>query len=352
MRILIVGAGPVGLTTALAMAHRGVSCRIVERRTEPSILSRAVGITPATMSMLESIGAAKDIRDEAMAIEKVIVKRNAKTLFEVEAREFGPNTPTMLGLPQNRTEEILRNCLRAKGIEVEYGCTVQCVSADASGAIVVFANDETTQFDWVVGADGVQSIVRKNVGIAYPGFEIPGEWAIADVDIEEPFESNAITAYSFDGNFGLTLPIEKHRARIVSTTTDALAALPEALPIKNIRRTATFKISVRQVEIYQKHKVLLAGDAAHCHSPVGGRGMNLGMTDGFAAANAIVDGTAEQYSTARHKAGAKTIAMSERARKMLTASGSFASVGFWIAGKILSTSKTARRIFWKNLTGT
>ena len=91
--------------------------------------------------------------------------------------------------------------------------------------------------------------------------------------------------------------------RIVSSTPDALAALTEPMQIANARRTGTFTISIRQAVTYDKGRVLLAGDAAHCHSPVGGKGMNLEIADAVAAVTAIVDGTTSRYTEARHAHG-------------------------------------------------
>ena len=90
------------------------------------------------------------------------------------------------------------------------------------------------------------------------------------------------------------------------------------MDIRKIRRTGTFNISIRQAENYKKGRVLLAGDAAHCHSPVGGRGMNLGIDDAVAAAEAIINGTTDGYSDARHVIGARILRMSERARRTIT----------------------------------
>jgi 2-polyprenyl-6-methoxyphenol hydroxylase-like FAD-dependent oxidoreductase len=113
-------------------------------------------------------------------------------------------------------------------------------------------------------------------------------------------------------------PLERTRFRIVSNTENALATLPVPMPVTRIRRQASFTISVRQVERYQLGRVVLAGDAAHCHSPVGGRGMNLGIADAADLAARICEGDLGGYQKVRHAAGKQTIVLSERGRRILT----------------------------------
>jgi len=156
--------------------------------------------------------------------------------------------------------------------------------------------------------------------IAYPGFDLSAEWSIADVELEGAFDPEQVTVHIQGPGelFVLVLPIEARRVRIVSSTSDALAALPVPMNIARVRRMATFTISLRQAETYLRGRVLLAGDAAHCHSPVGGRGMNLGIDDAFAAARAVHSGDVATYSQKRHIIGAKVMKASEAARKMVT----------------------------------
>jgi len=325
MDVLVVGAGPVGLSAALGLAELGIKCRIVERRTKPSELSRAVGIIPQTLGFLRPSEAGEAIVAEGMALSHTRVVRGGKTLLEIDASGPAFQGHTMIGLPQNRTEEILRDPLHRLGVTVEYGHQVEQISTDPDHASVDISDQVNARFDWVIAADGIGSTVRQQLGIAYPGFDLATEWSIAGVDLQGAFDPRQAIAYiqGPGGLFVLVLPIEAHRVRVVSSTPDALAALPQPLGISRIRRTVTFKISVRQVETYQRGRVLLAGDAAHCHSPVGGRGMNLGIDDAFAAAKAVHTGNVGTYATDRHKIGGEVMRASESARKTITSNGAF-----------------------------
>jgi 2-polyprenyl-6-methoxyphenol hydroxylase-like FAD-dependent oxidoreductase len=352
MKVLVIGAGPTGLTAALELSAHGVNCRIVERRTEPSKLSRAVGIMPATIKALEPLGVAGAILSEAMPLRKIRLMRSGKTLMSLDNRSAEFRDNVIIGLPQNRTEEILRDELAARNVQVEYGLTVNGVTTDDQTATVRFSDNTTETYDWVIAADGIKSIARDQLGIAYPGLDLPGEWSIADVDVGGDFDPELVVLdIQAPGNiFSMVLPIESRRARIVSSTPDALAALTQPLEIDNVRRTGTFRISIRQAETYRKGRVLLAGDAAHCHSPVGGKGMNLGMADAVSAARAIINDQVDEYSEERHRIGVVILRMTEAARVMAMSNNPYAKAVIWVAAKAIQSLPVAHRTFMRLLT--
>jgi len=352
LKVLVIGAGPVGLSAALALSAEGIPCRIVEKRDAPSELSRAVGIMPETVRALTPLGAGEAIRVEGMPVQRMTIKRGLRTLMSLDVTKGGLGPDVMIGLPQNRTEEILRDALLARDVHPEYGFRVEDLSTTEETATVTFSDGSEGEFDWVIAADGVHSTARSCLGIAYPGKDLPGRWSIADVDVADPFDENGMTAYiQGEGNvFVLVLPIERRRARVVSSTDDALAALPEHLEIKGVRRTAHFEISVRQAETYKKGRVLLAGDAAHCHSPVGGKGMNLGIADGIAAVRAIVTGETDAYTDTRHAAGARVMAASETGRKIITSNNVLIKFMTFLGAALVARVPALGRLFMKNLT--
>jgi 2-polyprenyl-6-methoxyphenol hydroxylase-like FAD-dependent oxidoreductase len=352
VKVLVIGAGPTGLTAALALAKEGVTCRIVERRTAPSELSRAVGIMPVTIDTLRSLDAADRILSEAMPLRKIHITRGGKTVMCLDTSSAHYSDRVMLGLPQNRTEEILRDALAVRGIHVEYGQAVEEIEAEEREVSAQFADGTSANYDWAIAADGIQSNTRKQLGIAYPGYDLPGEWSIADVDVAGDFDPEMviIDVQARGSVFSMVLPIERHRARIVSSTPDALEAAVHPLKIEKVRRTGTFSISVRQAETYRKRRVLLAGDAAHCHSPIGGKGMNLGMADAVAAARAIVDGTVDGYSDERHRIGAGIVKKTEAARNMVTSNDLMAKIVLTIAAKSIVSVPVVGRAFMRLLT--
>ncbi|WNZ54249.1 NAD(P)/FAD-dependent oxidoreductase [Microbulbifer sp. MKSA007] len=352
MDILVIGAGPTGLTAAVTLTSLGLKCRIVERKNSPSELSRAVGIMPATIDALRELGAAAPFLAEAMPLRKMHILRDERTLVYIDnsGNEFRDRVP--LGLPQNRTEGILRDTLAERGVEVEYGVSVTNITTTPDKAAVNFSDNTSASFDWVIAADGIQSAVRQQLKIQYPGIDLPNKWSIADVDLRGNFdpEEIALDLYGGEGEFTLVLPIERRRARIASSTEDALATLRLPIEIANIRRTAAFKISIRQAETYRKHRVLLAGDAAHCHSPVGGKGMNLGMADAIAAASAIANGAVDSYSTSRHEAGESVVKKTELARKLISSSNPLAKSALWLSAHCIASVPPIHRAFMRQWT--
>ncbi|MEO1105378.1 MAG: FAD-dependent monooxygenase, partial [Pseudomonadota bacterium] len=297
--ILIVGAGPTGLTAALAAHRHGFRPRIIERRDALSPLSRAVGLLPSSIEIFETLGVAAAIRTEAIEVEKVAFMVNGERAATLALATDPDPTMRLLSLPQDRTEAILEAALGERGIVVEYATPFESL-AEVDGKVAVTAGGVTQAFHEVLGADGARSTVRTALGLEAKGFDLPEEWSIADVDLETPLERMARSYFDGPRSAVLVMPMGGRRARLVSNTPDALKIFDNRMPVERVRRAGTFKISIRQVDRYRVGHVSLAGDAAHTHSPVGGRGMNLGIADAAEWADRLAAGTLDDYSTARH----------------------------------------------------
>ena len=332
MRVLIIGAGPTGLTAAVELARRGIDAHVIDRRDATSTYSRAVGITPKSLEMLEASGVTEKLLAEAMKLKTVRLYRNAEKIFDLEVavEEVQYGYDFILGLAQDRTEDILADAARALGATIDYGAELKDLHDNGRRvtATVSTGGDlpdfEYGSFDYVIGADGVGSKTRELLGLGYPGIELPETWSIADVDADDWQNPGAFTICQLDGGkIAVVVPLEPKRYRVISNTSDALKTLPLKMDSKNIRRQGTFKIHIRQVDQYQKGRVFLAGDAAHCHSPVGGRGMNLGIADSVELARRMEEGGLEGYSDARHAEGKLVIGFSEGGRKTMTSANPF-----------------------------
>ncbi len=322
MRVLIVGAGPTGLTAAVELARFGVSTEVIDRKKDPSSLSRAVGILPRSLEILTPSGVTERLLAEGIKIREVKIFKQRRKILSLSLRGGHPSTDFGLALAQDRTEAALRDRLLTFGGSVSYGKTLSSLEQDKKQVLARFADGSQAAYDYLIGADGVHSTARDCVGIEYAGFDLPETWSIADVDAADWPNQQALTlCLPGPGQVTVVAPLEATRYRVVSNTADALASLPLALRIVRRHREAQFRISIRQAVNYHSGRVFLAGDAAHCHSPAGGRGMNLGIADAAELAHRMVENRLAGYSASRHAAGARTIAESERLRRLLTSSG-------------------------------
>ena len=350
MRVLIVGAGPTGLTAAVELARRGVVPAVVDRRDSASALSRAVGITPRSLELLSPSGVAERLIAEGVAMERVHLYDGTEPMLEMRLHSPRAFFPTILSLPQDRTEALMADTLRALGGELRYRVRLESLRQEGgrvtarlktqngvqnethsgsrdgtqNGTGGTGETDDTAieeDFDAVIGADGIRSTVRREAGIAFPGIDLPQVWSIADVDIDGWRHPDGFTVVrAGPGAVVLTVPMGGGRYRLVASRVDALQTLPLEAAVTRIRRQGTFTISVRHAETYSRGRIHLAGDAAHCHSPVGGRGMNLGIADAVDLAARLLDGGSDGYS-ARRREGAAAIAITERARRTVTGAG-------------------------------
>ena len=317
-KVLIVGAGPTGLTAAVELARRGIMPVVIEKRKTVSNLSHAVGILPNSMKILGPSGVAKSIRNEAIPLQRMIFHRHDKALANIKINTLKGTNKRLYGLPPDRTEAHLYEALRALGGKVNYGAELLSLSQNNSG-ISVSILGKAFRFDIVIGADGVNSAVREAAQIAFIGYELPELWSIADVEAKGWKNPRVFQSFVLaDGGVVVVVPLCRTRFRVIANCPHALSVLPVPMNITRLNRAANFKVSVRQAECYQQGNVFLAGDAAHCHSPVGGRGMNLGIADAADLAERIASGTTDGYHDTRHPIGKKTIKQSERARHVIT----------------------------------
>ncbi len=319
MKVLIMGAGPAGLTTAVELARRGIVSDVIDLRESGSGLSRAVGITPASLEILRPSGVTGKLLAEGMKFRQVCIYRHSSLALALPLKVSGADDEFILGLAQDRTETHLREVFSGLDGTVRYGSELVDLRQTVNKVTVEMRDGSKAEYDYVVGADGARSTTRELLNIDFRGHDLPETWSIADVDAEGWPNTNAFTVCQLSGgNVVVVVPLEPKRFRVVSNTKDALAALPLKLNVTKIRRAGEFKISIRQAARYGVGRVYLVGDAAHSHSPVGGRGMNLGIADGAELARRMAEGGLEGYGEARHKVGKETIAGSEAARKVMT----------------------------------
>jgi len=350
MRVLIVGAGPSGLTTAVELARHGVMPTVIDRRKDASSLSRAVGITPRSLEILQPSGVTDRLLAEGIKIREVRIYSKKMLIASLPLHGTDQRYDHMLALPQDRTEAALRRALAIYGGAPKYGMELTGLRWETSRIVAETADGAETPYDYVIGADGIHSTTRSAAGIGFPGYDLTDNWSIADVDADNWVNARVLTLCLLSGGRVVVVaPLDAGRFRVISNTDDALATLPLPMDITAVRREGLFTISVRHAATYALNDIYLVGDAAHCHSPVGGRGMNLGIADGAELAGRMIFGNLSGYGEARRADAAETIYVSERARKFLTSTRPFNRLivsGFL---KLIMNSSSYRQKFAETL---
>ncbi|MGE0231545.1 MAG: FAD-dependent oxidoreductase [Flavobacteriaceae bacterium] len=315
--ILIVGAGPSGLTAAIELARRGFHPRVIDRDEGPTPLSKAVGIAPRSLHLLEPSGVTGELLQRGIRMRAVQVHMDGAVLATIDLGNIPDRYDFLLALPQHETETVMARVLAGFGFAPEWRTELVSMTPVPGGWRAVLRGPEEggeTTFSHVLGADGMHSAVRESAGIAFEGYIHKRQWSIADAVIPDwPYRREAGHAFlARGGDIGFVVPIGEDAYRAVSNTPDALAHVPGIYTIRQILRTDVFDLPIRQAARYHRDGAYLCGDAAHVHSPIGARGMNLGIEDAAAFARRFAEGTLDGYEAERKPVGARWIDFSER----------------------------------------
>ena len=326
--VLVVGAGPVGLATAIEFARRGATVRIVDKDPLPTRESRALGVNPRTLELLEGCGATERLIAAGVRLRGLRILGAGVTRATIDLTRLPPPYNFLLALPQNQTAAILAEVLLQLGVRVEHGITATMIATDRSGADVTLegpSGQERARSDWLIGADGAHSTVRKALGIGFVGEPYPFQWSLADIDLAGDVEEDRGELRLYVGAPLLVrLPLGRGRHRLISNAPDLLARVPASWSPGAVHWRNDFRVSRRQVDRLGQDRAWLIGDAAHIHSPVGGRGMNLGIEDGVTLAERIMAGDLGDWPARRHAKAAVVVRETDRTQRLATADGAFA----------------------------
>ena len=207
--VLVVGAGPVGLTLACELARHGVACRVVDRAPARSTQSRATDLHARSLELWGHTGVAGAILARAVAIESVPLFSGGREVARLDFRGIDSDVPAAVSLRQHDLEAILEDELRAAGIAVEWGVGVDGLrAADGGGVVACDGDREVGRAGWVVACDGVHSALRSAAGIAFAGGEFPGRWAALDAEIDAwPYGPGELPVFlDADGFWAMPLP--------------------------------------------------------------------------------------------------------------------------------------------------
>lgn len=323
--VLVVGAGPVGLTAAVELRRRGVSCRIVDRLPARLPFAKAVGIQPRTLELWDRMGLVRAALDAAVPMRGQLAYLDGVEQPRIEFA-LPPEVPYgFAALPQYETERILDGFLARFGTAVERGTELMSFAQDADGVTsrlrTPSGSEEELRTRFLVGCDGAHSAVRKGLGLSYEGGAFPEEFMLADVEVDwdlpHPYAvrsmhrdaagavDDVLVAIPLPGRgryrVSMMVPPELSAAQQADAGPDTVAhglqtgrapALPDIQTVldrlsprpataSGIRWASVFRISHRIVDRYSDGRVFVAGDAAHIHPPTGAQGMNTGIQDAW-----------------------------------------------------------------------
>lgn len=287
--VLIVGAGPVGLAAALFLTRRGVVVRILDAEPAPRTTSRALGVNPRTLDLLEETGVTDAILAEAQPIRALALHHRGRPLAKItpDWTALGARHPMVI-LPQARSEALLIDALSRLGVQVERGCALASIAQTCDAATAVLVDGQTITAPVVFAADGAHSVARRSLEIGFPGDGWPEPWHLMDVDLDGPPADEGWIDFQPDGGF-ICLPFSGRSFRLFAFGRPLLERIPHGWRVGEIHWRSEFRISHRIAERLTIGRVALGGDAAHIHSPVGARGMNLGIEDAYVFAACAAD---------------------------------------------------------------
>lgn len=295
--VVVAGAGPTGLMLAAELLRHGLTPLVVDREPAPSPLSRAIVVHARTLEVLDGHGLADPLVARGVRLVRARIFGETRLLVDVAFGGLPTRWPFLLSVPQCDTEDVLFSRVCALGGAVRRGVAVEGLAQDGDGVDVSLSDGGTVRARWLVGCDGAHSQVRHLLGLAFDGHAYDQRLILGDVVWDTALPRDALTSFVGD-RFLACFPLPNGRWRLIATRDEAedeepvtlatLQALVDARArvsgtdvgaLSDPAWLAAFRIHARQVGRYRLGRVLLAGDAAHIHSPAGGQGMNTGIQD-------------------------------------------------------------------------
>jgi 2-polyprenyl-6-methoxyphenol hydroxylase-like FAD-dependent oxidoreductase len=345
--VLIVGAGPTGLTMATQLARYGVAVRIIEREPDPHVTSRALVVMPRSLEIFDDMG----VIDQAIAVgnqvEGLAITFTSKRVdMDIVGLLTGPQNhtgyPRLRTLSQHDTERILTESLARRGVQIERGKALTDLSQDDDAVTVSLRGEdgsvEALRCRWVIGCDGAHSAVRRAVGIPFVGKTYTDEFIMADAELDWDHPHGPM--YAFPSPVGIfaafSMPGE-NRYRIFGNVRPGSGAeyseptheefeemiaqrVPFPAEVVKEHWVTRYRVHSRSVPRYRDGRVFLVGDAAHVHSPAGAQGMNTGIQDAYNLAwklalveRGIADvSVLDSYDAERHAVGVQLLKTTDR----------------------------------------
>ena len=299
--ITIIGAGPSGLSMALFLHELGYQPNIIDQKEEISPYSKALAVNPRTLELLEASGLTDQFLQTGRKMQAVNLWQKNDLIYRNDFSKADHRFPFMLIQTQKDSEEILRTALINRGLEISYGTRCTDISKEGSQFNITAEGVGKSSFmsDYLIGADGGGSMVRDWLNIDLMGFKYDEEWELYDVHLETDLDQNEGHIILLEKGGMIMIRIFDDVWRVAGSLDNLLEHLPKGTVTGNVHWESSYRIHHKVANTLTKGQAVLIGDAAHMHSPIGARGMNLGIEDAYFASRLIHTGQLEQYTEDR-----------------------------------------------------
>jgi 2-polyprenyl-6-methoxyphenol hydroxylase-like FAD-dependent oxidoreductase len=358
--ILIVGAGPTGLTMAAVLARHGLIPRVIDRAlVPPADRSRAIVIQARTLELFDDLGIVREVLDAALVVDalNIFTPGGGRGSFTIKPEWIDSVYGRFVSLPQDETERILGELVQRSGVAIERGVELTGLedTAGVPTAVLRHADGRVERFgaDYVLGCDGAHSAVRRLAGIPFPGSTYQDECLLGDVDLRWRLPAGEVSLCPAKDGVLLAFPLPgRNRFRIImilpSTQEQETRHLEEDEFLTQLRRMVPrvdsqteepqvletrwltrYRLHSRGVPLYREGRAFVAGDAAHIHSPAGGQGMNTGIQDAYnlgwklalVCNGSVPASTLDSYHIERHRVGEHLLKTTDRLFALLAGGG-------------------------------
>lgn len=298
--VLVVGAGPTGLSLAIALRRLGVDCVVVDKLAEPLPWSRALGLHARTLEIFDALGVLEAIRERSLTQKAVAVHNERGLIFELDLTQLDAPFPWVLSCPQADVEACLTARLEALGGRVVRGTGLSEFQQDAEGVVARLHDGRgwrELRCRLLAGCDGAHSLVREQLGLRFDGVRYADHFLLTDLDIDWDLARDSSHGFLLPEGALIALPMPEGWRLVINQRESEVAqdsepdlmpfrqrlksALGEEPPLGEPRWLSRFSIHRRLASHYRRNRVLLAGDACHVQSPLGAQGMNTGIADAF-----------------------------------------------------------------------
>jgi 2-polyprenyl-6-methoxyphenol hydroxylase-like FAD-dependent oxidoreductase len=355
--VLIVGAGPTGLVSALWLARQGVAVRIIDRTDAPGTTSRALAVQARTLELYRQLDLSDELVRRGHRVPAVNLwargERAARLNFQTIGEDLTPY-PFMEIFPQDEHEKLLIERLATFGVSVERRTELIAFS-DEGGEVSAqlrgpAGSESTCVVRYILGCDGARSRVREQLGFGFPGGTYRQVFYVADIEGAGAPIDGELHVDLDEADFLAVFPLHgAGRARLVGTVRDERADRAESLvfadvsgraiehlklEVKKVNWFSTYRVHHRVAEHFARGRAFILGDAAHIHSPAGGQGMNTGIGDAINLAwkiAAVLGGRAtpqllESYEVERASFARRLVATTDRGFTFVNSDGPIADI--------------------------